>query len=172
MHRTSLLLLLLTAFTLGALTARLTGDFSGARADVGVAQNDIVERVVVSGAVGAYRGQVLRVLDGDTIEARITIWPGHDVTTLVRLRGIDAPELDGACRSEITQATRARDMLAALLAGGTAVISEVTRDKYGGRVVAHIAGDNGTDVGMQLMTQGLASAYTRGRRRNWCGAAG
>jgi endonuclease YncB( thermonuclease family) len=34
---------------------------------------------------------VLRVIDGDTFEARIRIWPGHDVTTKVRLRDIDAP---------------------------------------------------------------------------------
>jgi endonuclease YncB( thermonuclease family) len=36
--------------------------------------------------------EVLRVLDGDTFEARLHLWPGLEVTTWMRLRGIDAPE--------------------------------------------------------------------------------
>ena len=42
---------------------------------------------------GGYPVEVLRVIDGDTFEARVRIWPGMDVTTKVRLRGIDAAEL-------------------------------------------------------------------------------
>ena len=35
---------------------------------------------------------VVRTIDGDTFEARVHLWPGLDMTTRVRLRGIDAPE--------------------------------------------------------------------------------
>ena len=44
--------------------------------------------------------EALRVLDGDTFEARVRVWPGFDVTTRVRLRGIDAPEMRARCRED------------------------------------------------------------------------
>jgi endonuclease YncB( thermonuclease family) len=47
--------------------------------------------------------QLLRVLDGDTFEARVHVWPGIDITTKVRLRGIDAPELRARCPDERVQ---------------------------------------------------------------------
>ena len=51
---------------------------------------------------GAHAAEVLRVIDGDTFEARVHVWPGIDITTRVRLRGIDAPELGGARCAEET----------------------------------------------------------------------
>lgn len=70
--------------------------------------------------------QVLRVLDGDTFEARVMVWPGIDITTKVRLRGIDAPELRARCADEQAKAQAARDALIALLAEGAVGISRVT----------------------------------------------
>ena len=40
---------------------------------------------------------VIRTIDGDTFEARVHLPPDLDLTTRVRLRGIDAPELKAAC---------------------------------------------------------------------------
>ena len=37
-----------------------------------------------------YPAEVIRIIDGDTFEARVRVWPGLDVDTKVRLRGIDA----------------------------------------------------------------------------------
>jgi endonuclease YncB( thermonuclease family) len=48
---------------------------------------------------------VLKTIDGDTFEARVYLWPGLDLTTRVRLRGIDAaatrqtPNVSSALRS-------------------------------------------------------------------------
>lgn len=39
--------------------------------------------------------QVLRIVDGDTFEAKISIWPNQDVTTFVRVLGVDTPEVRG-----------------------------------------------------------------------------
>src|SRR5437764_15297572 len=52
----------------------------------------------------AHPAEILRVLDGDTFEARVRVWPGLDITTKVRLRGIDAPELRAHCEDERVQA--------------------------------------------------------------------
>ncbi len=85
---------------------------------------------------GVHPADVLRVIDGDTFEARVHVWPGLDITTKIRLRGIDAPELKARCPAERAMAEAARDALAGMLAEGEVGISAVTPDKYGGRVVA------------------------------------
>ena len=41
---------------------------------------------------GRHSVDVVRTIDGDTFEARVHLWPGLDMTTRVRLRGIDAAE--------------------------------------------------------------------------------
>jgi micrococcal nuclease len=51
---------------------------------------------------------VLRVLDGDTFEARATVWPDLEVTVAVRIAGIDAPELQSHCARERELAGAAR----------------------------------------------------------------
>lgn len=120
------------------------------------------------GSAQAWRGQVLRVVDGDTVEARIQTWPGQEVVTLVRLRGIDTPELAGACPQEKMRAEEARDALVALVGAGSIVVSEVGPDKFYGRVVARVATPDGRDVGQTLLDRGLARIHVRGQRGSWC----
>ena len=42
---------------------------------------------------------VERVVDGDTLAVRARVWLGQDIHVLVRIRGIDAPELKANCNS-------------------------------------------------------------------------
>jgi endonuclease YncB( thermonuclease family) len=112
--------------------------------------------------------EVLRVIDGDTFEARVHLWPGLDITTKIRLRGIDAPELRAKCASERTMAEAARDALGAMLADGTVGISGVTLDKYGGRVVADAGTRSVANVSSEMLAKGHARRYAGGRRRGWC----
>ncbi len=117
---------------------------------------------------GPYAAQILRVIDGDTVEARVAIWLGQEVTTRVRLAGIDAPELVGACPSEIDLAARARDALAAMLPEGRGLITDVRPDKYGGRVVARLWSGDGRDIGEAMLQSGHALPYAGRRRTAWC----
>jgi endonuclease YncB( thermonuclease family) len=96
--------------------------------------------------------EVVRVIDGDTFEARVHLWPGLDITTRVRLRGIDAPELKARCGEERVKAEASRDVLRSILDQGEVGISRVTLDKYGGRVLA----------------VGAARRYSGGHRDGWC----
>ena len=113
--------------------------------------------------------EVIRVLDGDTFEARVRIWPGMDVTTRVRLRGIDAPEMRARCADERAKALAARDALTRILAEGTVGISRIGQDKYGGRVDADVSTLRTPDVSTALLERGLARRYSSGRRADWCG---
>jgi endonuclease YncB( thermonuclease family) len=112
--------------------------------------------------------EVLRVIDGDTFEARVHVWPGLDITTKIRLRGIDAPELRSRCAAERTMAEAARDALGAMLAEGAVGISGVTLDKYGGRVMADAGTRSIANVSAELLAKGHARRYAGGRRRGWC----
>ena len=116
----------------------------------------------------AHPVEVLRVLDGDTFEARVHLWPGLEVTTRVRLRGIDAPEMRARCGDERTKAEAARDALRAILDQGEVGISHVTLDKYGGRVVADASTRATPDVSSALLSVGAARRYSGGHRDGWC----
>ncbi|MBV9955345.1 MAG: thermonuclease family protein [Pseudolabrys sp.] len=118
-----------------------------------------------------YPAEVLRVLDGDTFEARVRIWPGHDVTTRVRLRGIDAPEMKARCEDERARAVAARTALMQMLEQGNVAISAVGLDKYGGRVDAEVSTARTADVGRALRDAGHARDYAGGRRQSWCEAS-
>jgi endonuclease YncB( thermonuclease family) len=121
------------------------------------------------GSPTGHPAEVLRVIDGDTFEARVHVWPGLAITTRVRLRGIDAPEMRARCPEEQSRAQAARDALDAMLAGGDVRISAVALDKYGGRVVADAATRGAPDISQALLAAGLARPYAGGRRKGWCG---
>ena len=112
--------------------------------------------------------EVLRVLDGDTFEARVRIWPGMDITTRVRLRGIDAPEMSARCADERTKAEAARDALVRMLNEGSVAVSRIGQDKYGGRVDADVSTARTPDVSVSLMERGLVRRYAGGKREGWC----
>jgi endonuclease YncB( thermonuclease family) len=118
---------------------------------------------------GPFAATVERVIDGDSLAVRVKIWLGLDVSTIVRLRGIDAPELSARCPEERRRALAAREGLAALVAGGDISLAAVETDKYGGRVVADVADAAGRPLAATLVGAGLARPYDGGRRGGWCG---
>jgi endonuclease YncB( thermonuclease family) len=112
--------------------------------------------------------EVLRVLDGDTFEAKVKIWPGMEMTTRVRLRGIDAPEMSARCDGERVKAVAARDALAKFLGEGSVGVSRIGQDKYGGRIDADVSTSRTPDVSAALLERGLARRYSGGKRESWC----
>ncbi|WP_252912014.1 thermonuclease family protein [Aliihoeflea aestuarii] len=117
---------------------------------------------------GPVPASVVRVIDGDTVEADAHVWPGHTVRVSVRLRGIDAPELRSRCEAERVLAQKARAHLSALLQSGSVRVRNVARDKFFGRVVADLETDAGEDVAPLLLAADLARPYAGGRRASWC----
>ena len=126
--------------------------------------------IATTGALrGAHAAEVVRVLDGDTFEARVRIWPGMEITTRVRLRGIDAPEMHARCDDERVKAIAARDALARILNEGAVGIARIGQDKYGGRVDADVSTARTPDVSAALFERGLVRRYAGGKRESWCG---
>ena len=121
---------------------------------------------------GPVAARVLRVVDGDTLIVEAAIWIGQRIVVNARIRGIDAPELRGHCRREKAMARAARDTLSRIAETGGVTLTDIENDKYGGRVVADVATDDGVDLGKHMRASGLARAYDGGARGGWCDLAG
>ncbi|RXF73402.1 hypothetical protein EK403_11115, partial [Hansschlegelia zhihuaiae] len=107
------------------------------------------------------------MLDGDTFEARVAAFPGHEVVTRVRIAGLDAPERRGRCDGETQAASAATEALRRLIDGRRLTLAEVRGDKYFGRVVARVSTSDAGDVAAALVAQGHGRAYAGGRRAGW-----
>lgn len=117
--------------------------------------------------VGPIPATLTRVIDGDTVEVRARIWLGQDVEVAVRLAGIDAPELRAQCAQERVQAEAAAAYLRPL-EGSQVSLTNVMRDKFGGRILAEVSHANMGVLAVSLMQSGLARPYSGGRRGGWC----
>ncbi len=139
-------------------------------------RSSVVFLILLSGALkvhgdalpGPIPAEVIKIVDGDTIKVRATIWVDQTVEVSVRLRGIDAPELfRPKCPAEKILARSAKASVAASSPVGSMVsLSNITRDKYGGRVVASVMTSDGETLAARLLAQGQAIAM--GDEKPWC----
>ncbi len=117
---------------------------------------------------GPVPAQVVKVVDGDTLRVRARIWLGQDVAVLIRLAGIDAPELRGACAAESDLAVEARHFLEEMIGDRAVTLRQIQYGKYAGRVLANVGNASGEELGEALLAQGLARPYSGGQRFSWC----
>jgi micrococcal nuclease len=116
---------------------------------------------------GPVTAEVVRVIDGDTLTVRAHIWIGQELTTNVRLLGVNAPELSAHCEEERALAEAARQFLAERLEGRSVTLRDIALDKYGGRILARVE-DTAGDVAAALLAARLVVPYDGGRRGSWC----
>jgi micrococcal nuclease len=126
------------------------------------------ERAALNRLDGPVAAEVLRVIDGDTIEVRAHIWLGHQVTTLVRVGGIDAPELRGKCEGERAAARRAKARIEEHINGRQVILRDIRFEKYAGRVMSKVETEAGEDLGAALTREGLVRTYGGAKRAPWC----
>ncbi len=136
------------------------------------APTDAAERPALNRLAGPVSAEVLRVIDGDTIEVRAHIWLGQEVTTLVRLGGVDAPELKGKCESERAAARRAKAAIEEKLAGGEVTLRDIKFEKYAGRVMSRVQTAGGEDLARSLKDDGFVRSYGGAKRLPWCATDG
>jgi endonuclease YncB( thermonuclease family) len=113
-----------------------------------------------SAAVWQVEAEILEVLDGDTVRARLSLgWYIEHLAT-IRVEGIDAPEMP----TEAGEA--ARLFLVALLPIGTRVIvtSKTKPEKYGRTLASLLLVNSGGDVASRLIAAGHAKPYDGGKR--------
>jgi len=121
---------------------------------------------------GPLEARVVEVLDGDSLRVIVHVWLGQHIETLVRIRGIDAPERRGRCAGEIAAAAEATATLGRLVGSGPVILHRVAGDKYFGRVLADVTSDAGVELAPAMLAGGFARAYDgAGARRGWCDKA-
>ncbi|MBL4907591.1 MAG: thermonuclease family protein [Sneathiella sp.] len=114
-----------------------------------------------------YWGQVTDVYDGDSLTARISLWPGQFVDAKVRIRGIDAPEIRGNCEFEKQKAIASRDFLRTQVFGNVIRLTNVKLEKYG-RILAAVWQQDGSGLAGKMTQSGYARVYKGGKRKSWC----
>ena len=112
---------------------------------------------------GPVDAELISVIDGDTLLVNARPWPQHTIAVLVRIRGIDAPEMKSKCEASRRAAERAKDTLSRL-ATGRIQLTNISGDKYFGRIVADVTAGGDTDIGTAMIGSGLARYYDGGRK--------
>ncbi len=115
-----------------------------------------------------YHAEIIRIIDGDTFEARISIFPKQTATHKIRLRLIDTPELNGDCNNEKNLARKAKLYLQTILPKGSIIrLHHLDYDSFG-RVLATASHQEYGDIGALMLQQNLAMLYQKGERNYWC----
>lgn len=117
---------------------------------------------------GPIFGEVLDVLDGDTLSVRMKVWIGQEIETHVRIAGMDAPELKSKCRQERDRATAAKQALTDMLADGKVTLYNIRLGKYAGRVLAQAVNTDGIVLADHMIDTGHARPYQGAKRLGWC----
>ena len=105
--------------------------------------------------------EVLRVLDGDTVELRIDMGNSIHWTGKFRLYGVDTPEVHGDTEAA---GQMAADYLRAVIAAfGILEVQTFKPDKFG-RWLAKIQLRDGRDVSECLVNAGHAVGYWGGKK--------
>ena len=122
---------------------------------------------------GPVEADIIRVLDGDSFEARVYPWPDMAVVEMFRIYGIDTPEIRGKCQKEKDLAHQARQFVADLASRNAnriklSVVGCNAAEGGGfGRCLAtaHV-GDQ--SIGDELISRGLARPNFGEARLPWC----
>lgn len=117
----------------------------------------------------AYDWDVVRVVDGDTLEIRNYCFP-RELKLFVRVAGIDTPEKKpkAKCEKEAKLAEKASKFTKNFIGDNkTASFTQIKWDKYGGRILANVD-VNGKSLKDELIKNELARSYNGGKKQSWC----
>ena len=124
--------------------------------------------LVTPAFANSYTAHLIRVYDGDTIVARVDVWPRITAEVSIRLRGVQAPELGwragSACEREAAE--EAKSFVVANLPPRF-IVQQVHEGTYPGRVIADVIID-GVSLSDLLLTHGHAIPWNgKGRAPRW-----
>jgi endonuclease YncB( thermonuclease family) len=104
-----------------------------------------------------YKAKVTRVIDGDTFEAAIEMWPEITILTRVRVFGVNTPELKSKDVEESKRAFIARRFTADQILSMPVELAVHGKDSFG-RVLCDVKYD-GKDLSEELIKNGHATKY-------------
>ena len=105
---------------------------------------------------------VTKLVDGDTVDVRLTVFPKVLIDLRIRLLGIDAPESRTRDLDEKALGLAAKARLGELVKGDIQVCIE-GQGKYG-RFLGTLKDSDGQSINQQMIDEGHAVPYDGGRR--------
>lgn len=124
--------------------------------------------VLAAALYGPYNADLVRVIDGDTAELDLHVFPNVVFRMSVREAGIDTPEKRTKNGCEKALGLRATMYTSLFLQDDTEItVHNVELGKYAGRVLGNIF-VNDESLSQHLIKEGLARPYYGGRRQPWC----
>ena len=111
---------------------------------------------------------VLKVVDGDTIDASIDLGFDISLSKRIRLAGIDAPESRTTNLKEKALGLESKEWLKKTLEGAKDIIIKTEKpdstEKYG-RIIGHLfINDQETSLNNQMIAEGYALEYEGGKK--------
>ena len=111
---------------------------------------------------------VLKVVDGDTIDASIDLGFDISLSKRIRLAGIDAPESRTTNLKEKALGLESKEWLKKALEGAKDIIIKTEKpdstEKYG-RIIGHLfINDQETSLNNQMIAEGYALEYEGGKK--------
>ena len=111
---------------------------------------------------------VLKVVDGDTIDASIDLGFDISLEKRIRLAGIDAPESRTTNLKEKALGLESKEWLKKALEGAKDILIKTEKpdstEKYG-RIIGHLfINDQETSLNNQMIDEGYALAYEGGKK--------
>ena len=111
---------------------------------------------------------VLKVVDGDTIDASIDLGFDISLSKRIRLAGIDSPESRTRDLEEKALGLESKEWLKKALEGAKDIIIKTEKpdstEKYG-RIIGHLfINDQETSLNNQMIDEGYALAYEGGKK--------
>jgi len=132
--------------------------------------NDIIEQPIINWkdtipfVPPINSGIVIKVYDGDTITiaSKLPYSKSEMYRFVVRLNGIDSPEIKSNNEEEKTIAKEARDYLTSKILHKSVVIKNITTEKYG-RILADVYLGN-TNINKLMIIERFAVEYNGGTK--------
>lgn len=124
----------------------------------------LVVALFIAGASEGMEVRIHEVIDGDTVRLEFKAFP----LPLLRIEGVDTPELRGKCEKEKKAARAATEATRRWLEGQDVVAINTRPGKYFGRYIGDLQRPDGSLLSDYLLDNGFARAYLGGRREGWC----
>lgn len=122
--------------------------------------------ILLAALYGPYEAEIIRIKDGDTIDAIINTWPGQRTAATLRLNIADTPEKNSSQKCERELAKKATTFTTNFLKNSKVTIEIYKTDNFG-RYLANIK-SNDKDLATELLNAGLARVYKPNDHTKWC----
>jgi endonuclease YncB( thermonuclease family) len=101
---------------------------------------------------------------------RVHQWLDTWLTTTIRVYGVDTPEKGwrGKCEYERELGKKATEFTKAFVNNGSFSITNISNDKFGGRLDADVIRDDGQSLAEALISNGFGYAYFGKAKTSWC----